>query len=77
MQPIILNVDWNGTPTTIRITEVSGMGGDNWHIYVNGYYDGSAIRIRSEIVFHMGPKSELTTEDLDIIRRLIEEASLL
>jgi hypothetical protein len=75
MRRFVFNVDWNGTPAVIEISEVGGRGTESWDIMFNNYYHGCFILTADGWVVHLNPNSPLTPDEIQILREYIESVN--
>lgn len=72
MKKVIFDVPWGDRNATVEISQVvAGSGG--YHIYIDRYYNGQMVYRNNEWVAQLNEKSELSLEDIQVIREKIEE----
>lgn len=54
------------------ISQPSGAGND-FHIFIDKYYEGSIVKLKGDWVGHLIPKSRLTADDVQILGEMIDK----
>lgn len=72
MKTIELSVPFGNEYKSVKIIENS-MGGGNYQIMIDNYYQGDVVKIRGKWQAHLNNKSELTIDDIQLLSEIVEK----
>lgn len=71
MEDIILPAAYGDEKRTLALSPVSGAG-QVLHIMVDNWYHGQIVLVKEEWVVFLNPKSDLCSNDIQVIKEAIE-----